>query len=89
MFRFPAEVRRTGDLGPALGAAVRGGDLPRVKMLLDRGAVPGATILQSAALSPVAIPDDMIRTWIAKGADINAKTSFAYLWWNSPGGRET
>lgn len=63
------------DLNGALQGAVAAGSLPLVKMLLDRGAHPGRNLLQSVALSPARIPLDTIRTLIARGADVTAKTS--------------
>ena len=68
-------LAQPGDLTGALGAAVRIGDLPRIRMLLDRGAQPGPNILQNVALSTTPIPLDVIQQLIARGADINAKTS--------------
>jgi ankyrin repeat protein len=64
-----------GDLTGALGAAVRTGDLPRIRILLDRGAQPGLNILQGVALSTTELPLDVIQQLIARGADINARTS--------------
>jgi len=63
------------DLAGALSAAVRMGDLPRIRMMLDRGAQPRPNVLQSAALSKTEIPLDVIQQLIAHGGDINAKTS--------------
>ena len=63
-----------GDLSGALQGAVRSGDLPRLKILLDKGARSGSNLLQSVALSPAAIPIDTIKTLIHRGADVNAKT---------------
>ncbi len=68
-------LAQPGDLTGALGAAVRIGDLPRIKMLLDRGAQLETNILQGVALSTTQIPLDVIQLLIARGADINAKTS--------------
>jgi ankyrin repeat protein len=68
-------LAQPGDLSGALGAAVRIGDLPRIKMLLDRGAQPETNILQGVALSRTQIPLDFIQLLIARGADVNAKTS--------------
>jgi hypothetical protein len=45
-----------------------------MKILLDRGARPGRNLLQMIAASPAAIPVDTIRTLIAAGADVSAKT---------------
>jgi ankyrin repeat protein len=62
------------DLTGALEAAVRSGDLPLTRMLLERGARSGPNLLQSVALSPATIPVDTIRNLISRGADVNAKT---------------
>ena len=62
------------DLSGALQGAVRSGDLARMKMLLDQGAKAGANLLVGVALAPAAIPVDVIRTLIARGADVKAKT---------------
>lgn len=64
-----------GDLTGALQGAVRAGDLPRIKMLLDRGARPGANLLQVVAVSSAKIPLETIRSLIRGGANVNAKTS--------------
>jgi len=45
-----------GDLNSALQSAVRFGDLPRAKQLLDRGARSGPNLLPSVALSPAPVP---------------------------------
>lgn len=74
-FDFLLKLAQPGDLTGALGAAVRIGDLPRIRMFLDRGAQPGPNILQGVALSTTQIPLDFIQQLIAQGADINAKTS--------------
>ena len=63
------------DLAGALGAAVRMGDLPRIRLMLDRGAQPRPNVLQNAALSKTGIPLEVIQQLIARGGDINAKTS--------------
>jgi ankyrin repeat protein len=63
------------DLAVGLQGAVRTGDLPRIKALLDRGARPGGNLLQVIAASPAAIPVETIRSLIVAGADVNAKTS--------------
>ena len=68
-------LAQPGDLAGALGAAVRMGDVPRIRMLLDRGAQPAPAILEGVALSKAQIPLDLIEQLIARGADINAKTS--------------
>ena len=64
-----------GDLSDALQGAVRSGDLPLTRQLLDRGARSGPNLLQSVALSPATIPVDTIRTLISRGANVNGKTS--------------
>ncbi|MEP7363174.1 MAG: ankyrin repeat domain-containing protein [Acidobacteriota bacterium] len=66
----------TEDLGTLYTAAVRSGDVPRLHMLLERGAKPGRAVLQNAALTSAPIPSDTVRALIRSGADINAKTSF-------------
>jgi len=63
------------DLTGALQAAVRAGDIPLIKILLDRGAQPRPDLLQSVALSPAAIPIDTIRALISRGANVNARPS--------------
>ena len=62
------------DLTGALTAAVRVGDMPRTKMLLDRGAKPAPAILQTVALAQHAIPGDAIDMLIASGASTDVKT---------------
>jgi ankyrin repeat protein len=74
-FDLLLKLAEPGDLSGALQAAIRLGDLPRTKMLLDRGARSGTNLLQSVALSPATIPVDTIRTLISRGANVNAKTS--------------
>ncbi len=69
------KVAQPGDLPGALSEAVRIGDLTRSMMFLDRGAQPRPNILQGVALSNTQIPLDFIQLLIARGADINAKTS--------------
>jgi ankyrin repeat protein len=63
------------DLSGALQGAIRSGDLPLTKMLLDRGARSGPNLLQFVALSPAAIPADTIRILISRGANVNARIS--------------
>ena len=62
-------------LARPLQSAVRFGDLPRAKQLLDRGARSGPNLLPSVALSPAPVPVDVVRTLISRGADVKAKTS--------------
>jgi ankyrin repeat protein len=64
------------DLGRALDAATREGNLALVDRLLEQGAKPPPTILQAAALAPLAIPASTIRTFLSRGADPGRKTSF-------------
>ena len=73
-FDLLLKLAEPGDLNGALQAAIRVGDLPLIKMLLDRGAQSGPNLLQTVALSP-AIPMDTIRTLISRGANVNAKTA--------------
>jgi ankyrin repeat protein len=74
-FDLLLKLAEPGDLSAALQGAVRVGDIPVTKQLLDRGARAGANLLQSVALSPATIPADIIRTLISRGANVNAKTS--------------
>ena len=74
-FDLLLKLAQPGDLTAALSAAVRIGDLPRIRMLLDRGVSPDPNILQMVALSKTPIPPGVIQQLIARGADINAKTS--------------
>jgi ankyrin repeat protein/mono/diheme cytochrome c family protein len=74
-FDLLLKLAQPGDLTGALGAAARIGDLPRIRILLDRGAQPGPNVLQGVALSTTQFPLDVIQQLIARGADINAKTS--------------
>ena len=55
--------------------AVRIGDLPRMKTLLDRGARPPAISCKWSPPLPRRFPSITIRSLIAAGADVNAKTS--------------
>jgi ankyrin repeat protein len=64
-----------GDLAGGLQAAVRYGDLPRIRTLLDRGATPGGNLLQVAAASNARLPIETIQSLIRAGANVNAKTS--------------
>jgi hypothetical protein len=69
------KLAEPGDLSGALQGAIRSGDLPLTKMLLNRGARSAPNLLQFVALSPATIPADTIRTLISHGANVNAKTS--------------
>jgi ankyrin repeat protein len=62
------------DLNAALNAAVRAGDIRVTNMLLERGAQPGPNILQFAALSPKALPPDVIQMLIDRGANIHSSS---------------
>lgn len=64
------------DLNAALRAATLLGDLPRIDLLLTRGARAGAALLQVAALAPTPIPAGTIQTFLSRGADAGTKTSF-------------
>ena len=74
-FDLLLKLAQPTDLTGALGTAVRIGDLPRIRMFLDRGVQPAPNILQGVALSKTQIPLEAIQQLIARGADINAKTS--------------
>lgn len=64
------------DLNAALRGATVRGNLPAIRLLLERGAQATPALLQSAALSAEPIPADVIRTFLSRGADPNQKTSF-------------
>ena len=64
-FELLLKLAEPGDLNGALTAAVRLGDLPVTRMLLERGAKPVPNILQTVALSETTIPVDAIQTLIA------------------------
>jgi ankyrin repeat protein len=68
-------LAKPADLAGGLQGAVRAGDVPGIKALLDRGARPNSNLLLTVAAAPAAIPLDTIRALIAAGADLNAKTS--------------
>jgi ankyrin repeat protein len=72
-FDLLLKLAEPGDLAGALLGAVRSGDLPLIKTLLDRGARSGPNLLTMVALAP-AIPVETITTLISHGADVNAKT---------------
>ncbi|MEO8592935.1 MAG: ankyrin repeat domain-containing protein [Candidatus Solibacter sp.] len=68
-------LANSAGLAGGLQGAIRTGDIPRIKTLLDRGARPGASLLQTVAASRAPIPAETIRSLISHGADVNAKTS--------------
>jgi ankyrin repeat protein len=74
-FDLLLKLAEPSDLSGALPAAVQSGDLPTIKMLLDRGAQSTHNLLQWVAVSRATIPVDTISTLIARGADVNAKAS--------------
>jgi ankyrin repeat protein len=74
-FDLLVPLAEPAELSAALQAAIRWGDVPLARKLLDRGARSNSNLLQSVALSPATIPAETIRTLIARGADPNAKTS--------------
>jgi ankyrin repeat protein len=69
------ERAEPGDLTGALTAAVRLGDERVIGRLLDRGARPSPTILQTVAISRTALSRELIQTLIDRGADVKATTS--------------
>src|SRR5262249_16234792 len=63
------------ELNGALTEAIRGGNPQIARTLLEKGAKPESTILQAAALSAETTPAELIQTLIARGADVQFKTS--------------
>jgi ankyrin repeat protein len=72
-FDLMLPLAESSDFTAALPFAVRFGDLPRLKILMDRGALPVGNTLQTVAMS--SLPPDTTRTLIRAGANVNAKTS--------------
>jgi hypothetical protein len=68
------KLAEPGDLNAALSGAVRSGNLALIQTLLDRGAKSPSNLLGLVALSPAAIPADIIKALIRSGADVNGKT---------------
>jgi len=64
------------ELSGALRESLFMGDGPLIRQLLDRGAKSEPDLLQAAALSPTALPADLIRTLISRGARVDSRTSF-------------
>src|SRR5262249_55272118 len=62
------------DLNESLSQAVGAVDVARMRMLLERGAVPGSAVLSSLALSPESFPLDLVETLVSRTMDLNAKT---------------
>jgi hypothetical protein len=62
------------DLNAALTSAVRSGDVPLARMLLDRGAKAAANMVSILALVPELPPLDMVKVLLERGADIHANT---------------
>ena len=73
-FELLLPLAEPNDLNGALTAAVRLGDLQVTKILLERGAKPSPSILQTVALSPKTLPVDAIEMLISGGANIDPKT---------------
>ncbi len=63
------------DLNAALSSAVRSGDVPLARMLLDRGAKAAANLVLALALLPELPPLDLVKDLLARGADISANTN--------------
>lgn len=74
-FDLMLKLAEPADLNGALQSALRLGDLTKAKLLLDRGAQASPNLLQLVAVSPGAIPSDMIRSLIQRGAAVHTKTS--------------
>jgi ankyrin repeat protein len=64
------------DFSAALRAATLLGDMPRIELLLKRGARAGTALLQVAALAPTPIPAATVQIFLTRGADPNTRTSF-------------
>ena len=63
------------DLNAALTSAVRAGDLPLTRMLLDHGAKAPANMVSTLALVPQLPPLDVVKALLDRGADIHANTN--------------
>ena len=63
------------DLNAALTSAVRSGDVPLARMLLDRGAKAAANMVSTLALLPELPPLDLVKVLLERGADIQASTN--------------
>ena len=74
-FEMLLKLAEPDDLNAAFNAAVRVGDLAAIDLLLERGARPGANILQSVALSPTPLPPHTVQMLIDRGANVHATTS--------------
>src|SRR5262249_36774345 len=66
-----------GDLTAAVTAAVRYGAVPRITLLLDRGAKPAANLLQTASMTSSTVPVDVLRKVIA-GSGGATPTAFSF-----------
>jgi ankyrin repeat protein len=64
----------TNAMSAALAPSVAGGDIGRMRLLLERGARPGSDVLPSLALSPQTFPTDFVEALIRAGADVNGRT---------------
>ena len=62
------------NLNAALTSAVRSGDMPLARVLLDRGAKPAANMVPTLALLPELPPLDLVKALLVRGADIQAST---------------
>ena len=62
------------DLNAALTGAVRFGDVPLARMLLDHGAKAAANMVSILALVPELPPLELVKVLLERGADIHAST---------------
>jgi ankyrin repeat protein/mono/diheme cytochrome c family protein len=65
------------DLNAALTTALRAGDTPMIRRLLDRGAEVPANALSSLAASGEAVALDVVKALLDRGAAVNSRTAFA------------
>jgi len=63
------------ELNAALTSAVRSGNVPVARMLLDRGAKASPNMVTALALLPELPPLDLVKVFLERGADIHANTN--------------
>jgi len=66
---------RQQDLNAALTGAVRAGDVPLIKTLLDHGAKAAPNLISTLAQVPELPPLDLVKAILERGADIHANTN--------------